>query len=143
MRSVTLSPPDPQDILDLDDLRQRAGGDEDLVLELLGDFLERTAAMAAIAEAAAAGKFDETSKLAHRLKGSLLALGAKAAARSAAQVEHQASAISADPQPAARDLIEASMRVLDTRFHQACASMRAALAGASVMTPRMSSGWRR
>lgn len=142
MRSVTLSPPDPKDTLDLDDLRERAGGDEDLVLELLGDFLDRTAEMTAIAESAAADEFDKTSRLAHRLKGSLLALGARAAARSAAQLEHQASAMSVDSQPAARELLAASIRVLDTRLYQACASMRGALSGATAVTPRMSSGWR-
>lgn len=120
------SPPLP--VLDLADLRERAGDDEELVLELLGDFLECAQELEGIADAAAASEFEKTSKLAHRVKGALLTLGAKAAARAASLVEYQASALSTRGDEAGRGSAELLVAVGHLRvcFDEACAAMRAA-----------------
>lgn len=138
-------PSDPLDILDLAELRERAGHDEELVCELLGDFLDRAGEIVTLNEAASAGDYTKVSRLAHRLKGSLLALGAKAAARAASTVEHQATARAADPGAAATDptpLLTASLAALTVRHQEACCAMRAAREPVTTMATSTSSGWR-
>lgn len=135
-------PSDPRDVLDLEELRVRAGRDEDLVIELLGDFLERTSEMSALAASVAIGDFLTTSKLAHRLKGALLALGAKAAARAAMAVEHQAAALAAETTaPLSAESLEGAVAALRTHCAEACAAMQAACDAAPVKRDQ-ASGWR-
>lgn len=141
----SLSPPDPLDILDLAELRERAGHDEELVVELLGDFLDRAGEVATLTEAANAGDYTKAARLAHRLKGSLLALGAKAAARAASTVEHQAAARAADTTASPGDaspLLTASIAALTVRHAEACCAMRAAREPVTSVTTASSSGWR-
>ena len=127
-------------ILDLAELRDRAGGDEELVMELLGDFLTRATEVTLIADAANAGDYTKTSKLAHRTKGSLLALGAKAAARAASDVEHQSAMLrDGEPSSTMSAQLAASLATLAARFDEACTAMRDAQTAAPAS---VSSGWR-
>jgi HPt (histidine-containing phosphotransfer) domain-containing protein len=130
-------------VLDLAELRDRAGGDEELVMELLGDFLTRATEVTLITDAAQVGDYVKTSKLAHRTKGSLLALGAKAAARAASDVEHQSAMLrDGGPSEAITAQLAASLATLASRFDEACKAMRDAQSGATAVTPSLSSGWR-
>lgn len=112
-------------------------------MELLGDFLTREGEVKQIETAAAAEDWTKVAKLAHRSKGSLLALGAKAAARAASDVEHQ-SAMLRDGGPSAkvRTQLEASLATFAQRFDEACGAMRAAQSSVTDVTPSLSSGWR-
>ena len=112
-------------------------------MELLGDFLTRATEVTLITDAANAGDFVKTSKLAHRTKGSLLALGAKAAARAASDVEHQSAMLrDGGPSEAVSAQLVTSLATLAARFDEACEAMRDAQNGASVVTRSLSSGWR-
>jgi HPt (histidine-containing phosphotransfer) domain-containing protein len=135
--STAPSPPDARhvaavDVLDLDDLRDRAGGDESLVHELISDFLESGVAMSALRAAVDAQAFGEVGKLAHRLRGALLALGAKTAGKGAGEVEHEAAAL------ASGSLDATSVRALSIKLdelgvsvEEARAAMRAIVDGSS------------
>jgi len=79
--------------LDLAELRDRASNDDELVVELLQDFLSRRSTTFDLKCACTRGSFKELSRLAHRLKGTLLALGAKPAASAASDVEVIASGL--------------------------------------------------
>ena len=119
----------PIDVFDLDDLRARAGHDEALVYDVLEDFLRcgvRTSELRCAAEARA---FGELGKAAHRLRGTLLALGARTAGRIAGDVELRASALAKGTGlPDALSLaLSLSLAELTVRFDEACDAMRAVL----------------
>lgn len=77
-------------VLDLPELRTRAGGDEAFVRDLLSDFLTHSAGWSAtLREACESGAFAEAGRLTHRLRGALGALGAKSASQAAEAVERR------------------------------------------------------
>ena len=128
--------------LDLEDLRDRVGGDEELLVELMDDFIHRGVGISELLVAAETQAFAEVSKRAHRLKGSLLALGAKPAGKAASNVELQAStlaAASSPPDPAAIAALAVAVAELSVRFDEARRAMETVLAGASAMAPASSS----
>jgi HPt (histidine-containing phosphotransfer) domain-containing protein len=122
--------------LDLEGLRCRAGHDDALVCALIEDFIQRDAAMSELRTAIEREAFGSASELAHRMKGSLLALGANAAARRAAEVEQQASALSVDTahDSRTRPALAIAMVELTASLGEALDAMRAVSQGASLMT---------
>lgn len=75
-------------LLDLDDLRDRVCGDEELVRELLADFVALADDLVdGLAQAVHSGDRSATKAAAHRLKGALLAIGANRAAASTRTLE--------------------------------------------------------
>lgn len=78
--------------IDFADLNARAGGDQTLAREILGDLLvivERERPL--LREACRSRSFADTARRVHRLRGSLLAVGAGWAARRALRVEEYAN----------------------------------------------------
>lgn len=76
-------------------------GGGDLVSELITVFAEQTRAIVAALEASGSGQADEqTGRLAHRLAGSAVTLGATGIAAVARQIEAEADAHRADAVPA-------------------------------------------
>lgn len=65
------------ELLDRESLLRRVGGKENLVSELIGHFLrEMPKQIQEITEALAVGDFNQSARLAHRLKGAALSIGA-------------------------------------------------------------------
>jgi HPt (histidine-containing phosphotransfer) domain-containing protein len=114
------------DVLALHELRERTGHDEALLCELLDDFLAHVATRE-LGAAVEAQAFGTANALAHRMKGSLLTLGAKAAARSAGEVEEQAEALAVATAPDASALhaLAIAMADLTERLADALDAMRA------------------
>ncbi len=111
--------------LDIEDLRARAGDDESLVVELLESFLERGVVSNEIHAAAEARAYEEVVNLVHRLRGSLLALGATSSAHVAGEVEAYASTIvTGEAGPDACSTLAAALADLDVRLNQAVQAMR-------------------
>jgi len=80
--------------IDFEALRERTGGDEDLIREVFADFLAHEERwLDELREAVFREAFGEAAKLAHRLRGALLALGASPAGQLAAGVEERAGAL--------------------------------------------------
>lgn len=79
-------------VLDLVELRARAGDDESFVSDLLTDFLTHSTGWSAtLREACESGAFVEAGRLLNRLRGALGALGAKSASVAAEAVERRIS----------------------------------------------------
>ncbi len=125
------------EVLDIESLRDRAGGDEPFLVELLEDFLGRGVSVEDLRAAASARDLDGLGRLAHRLKGSLLSLGATSAAAAASEVELRAStlAIAVDsPDSRALAALSNALDVLGERFDAACDAMRCVMDDATSMT---------
>lgn len=77
-----------QPVLDLTILRQQFGDDDDLLREVVLDYREqRREIVAQIHRAFERGNLNAVAEHTHQLKGSLLTLGAQAAARAASELE--------------------------------------------------------
>ncbi len=127
-----------KEVLDLQELRDRAGGDEALVLELLGDFLDGGMGLNELCDAVQGHAFEETSRLAHRLEGALLALGAREAATAAREVELHAAALVGGGPPPLDESVERLSFVRDAlirSYDDACRAMRSVVDDAMAMTP--------
>lgn len=125
------------EVLDLAELRARAGHDEALVCELLEDFVGRAAGISELRGAAESHAFDEMGKMAHRLRGALLALGARSAGAVAEEVELQASALAIGtgaPDSLSLWVLSLALAELSKRVEEARDAMRAVLASAIAMT---------
>ena len=80
-------------VLDLDDMLDRVGGDEALMRDVLGVFLDEAAGMTASARAAVAARdAAAVERAAHSLKGALLNVSAPRAAALAHRLEQLARA---------------------------------------------------
>lgn len=126
------------DVLDLEALRDRAGRDEPLVVELLEDFLCRDVSMSDVLAAAEAGDFVRLDELAHRLKVALVSLSAARAASAASAVELRAAtlAISKDaPDLRAIAALSAALVELGERFEEVSDAMRSVMDDATSVTP--------
>lgn len=125
------------EVLDIEALRERAGYDEPFVVELLEDFLCRGVSMQEVHAAAESRNLEALGRLAHRLKGSLLSLGAASAASAAGDVEVRAAtlAIAADSNDS-RGLaaLSVALDVLGERFDAACDAMRCVMDDATSVT---------
>jgi HPt (histidine-containing phosphotransfer) domain-containing protein len=129
------------EVLDIGALRERAGGDEPFVVELLEDFLCRGVSMQDVHAAAGARDLAALGRLAHRLKGSLLSLGAISAASAAGEVEVRAAtlAIAADPHDTRGfGALSVAIDVLGERFDAACDAMRCVMDDATSVTSLVS-----
>ena len=81
--------------VDLAALRERACQDDELVREVLLDFLSTSDELVGeMIGFANTGRFAEAAARAHRVRGALLALGAGRAAEAATEVEHLATTLS-------------------------------------------------
>jgi HPt (histidine-containing phosphotransfer) domain-containing protein len=81
--------------VDLPALRERACQDDELVREVLLDFLSTSDELVGeMIGFANTGRFSEAAARAHRVRGALLALGANRAAEAATEVEHLATTFS-------------------------------------------------
>jgi CheY-like chemotaxis protein len=127
-------------VLDLEALSERAGNDDELVRELLGDFLvlsegsplEVVAAIDTNEHGVAAGK-------AHRLRGALLAIGAVVAGRAMGEVEAHASSPSSATEPKRAELAHA-LRTALTAIDEARAEVGRFLGTAAALDrPRIAS----
>jgi HPt (histidine-containing phosphotransfer) domain-containing protein len=77
-----------QELFDQQDFLYRLDGDEELMHDIIGVFLEHTPVQAsALAEALKQGDLETGAKLAHQLKGSCANLSASACSKLAAAVE--------------------------------------------------------
>ena len=75
-------------VIDTSVLYQQLGGDNDFLAEVIVDFRQQRVQISAqIKQALAEKQFIKVSEHAHRIKGSLLTLGAKPAANAAFDVE--------------------------------------------------------
>ncbi len=126
------------EVLDLEALRDRAGRDEPVVVELLEDFLCRDVSMSDVLAAAEAGDLARLTELAHRLKVALVSLSAARAASAASAVELRAAtlAIAED----ASDLraiaaLSAALVELGERFEELSDAMRSVMDEATSVTP--------
>lgn len=129
------------EVLDVESLRDRAGRDEPFVVELLEDFLCRGVCMHDVLAAAEARDLDALGRLAHRLKGSLLSLGASSAAAAAGEVELRAAtlAISTNAHdPRGVSALSNALKVLGERFDVACDAMCCVMDDATSVTPLVS-----
>ena len=126
--------------LDLAELRDRASNDDELVVELLQDFLSRRSTTFDLKCACTRASFKELSRLAHRLKGTLLALGAKPAASAASAVEVIASGLigtSEQTSEAPRlSALSGAVDVLCARLDETVSAMQSVVDVANAMTPR-------
>ena len=81
-------PTEPPEHVDLDALRERLGGDEDLVREALALFREDTAReFERLETAVASASYDAIERSAHKIKGAAGNVGANAVAQTAARIE--------------------------------------------------------
>ena len=129
------------EVLDVESLRDRAGRDEPFVVELLEDFLCRGVCMHDVLAAAEARDLDALGRLAHRLKGSLLSVGAASAASAAGEVVVRAATLAiAGDAPDSRGFASLSVAidVLGERFDAACDAMRCVMDDATSVTPLVS-----
>lgn len=86
--AVAAAPALDPSVFDVEDLRRRAGKDEALVRELVGDFLGVIGPMRdAVTRARDAQDWEALSAAAHRVRGTLLAVGAPGPAARAGDVE--------------------------------------------------------
>lgn len=125
------------ELLDLAALRDRAGHDEALVCELLEDFLARGVGTSQLCSALEAHAFGELATLAHRLRGALLALGARSAGAVAEEVERQAATLAIGT--GASDklslwVLSLALTELGKRVDEARDAMREVLESATAMT---------
>lgn len=129
------------EVLDIEALRDRAGRDEPFVVELLEDFLCRGVTMQDLLAAAEASELERLGKLAHKLKGALLSLGATSAAASAGEVELRAGTLAIAPdasEPRGLAALATSLAELGRRFDAARDAMRCVMDDATSMTPTSS-----
>ena len=124
----------PSEIFDLSDLRYRAGYDEELVLDAVQTFLASPNAIPDLCAAVKEDAFEKASRGAHRVKGSLLALGAKLAATAAGDVERIAL------ETKDRVVLLAAIDELAFRLAEACDAMKDVVANAKPMTLPASCG---
>ncbi|MBS2020707.1 MAG: response regulator [Deltaproteobacteria bacterium] len=123
-------------VLDLAELLARAGGDAELVRELLADFLTHSAGWSAtLREACESGAFTEAGRLAHRLRGALSGLSARSAALAAEAVEHHLAAGVGGVGSEVRAKLALALPDLERRLEHVRAAARAHLEG----PPRASS----
>jgi len=123
-------PPVPADVarepVDFAGLRARAGGDEALVREVIGDFLSlRATWMRELRDAVEEASLPDVSHAAHRVRGALFALGAGIAGARAAELE--AIAGEADGATSTSSRLRATLESLEEAVESAAASMRAHL----------------
>lgn len=79
------------DIIDIEVLRRNTAGDRDLIAELIGIFQQELPSIqSAILAGRVAADGNAIARSAHKLKGSLLVLGARCAATAAESLELQA-----------------------------------------------------
>ncbi len=108
-------------MIDLRALRERTGHDEELVREVMQDFLSVSDRMMdEVVRSVEAGALPDASLHSHRLRGALTVLGATRAASAAGQLE-SATGKAADAGPSLSSMVVALREQVD----QACASMRA------------------
>lgn len=113
--------------VDLPALRARAGNDEELLREVLGDFLRDVGSLRGAVEVSIDdGRFGDAGRAAHRIRGALLALGADRAALAASALEDGAGALVAvtEPTEAQRDQVSAQLVTFATCLADACAEMK-------------------
>lgn len=80
-----------QPIIDLNLLRQQFGEDDDLLCEIIKDYREQRVDISAeIHDSLARNDTTAAAEHAHQIKGSLLTLGAQAAAHAASELESAA-----------------------------------------------------
>jgi HPt (histidine-containing phosphotransfer) domain-containing protein len=116
--------------LDLPALRARASNDEELVREVLDDFLRDVGALRGAVDASVDDRhFADAGRAAHRIRGALLALGAGPAAAAASALEAGACALGTvtDPSEAQRGEVSALLLTFRRRLDEACAAMRSYL----------------
>lgn len=118
--------------LDLAALFERASQDEELVREVLQDFLATSDAMLReLVTSVEAREFSTAAAKAHRLRGALLALGATRAAQAAGEVELAGFAIAGTSAMTAAhgDALANTLVVLQERLASACSEMRRFVGG--------------
>jgi HPt (histidine-containing phosphotransfer) domain-containing protein len=119
----TAAPPQ----VDIPALRARAGDDEELVREVLADFLRDVGDLRGVVDGSVGdGRFADAGRAAHRIRGALLALGAGPAAGAASALEACAFTLASGTEPAAveRGQIAALLAVFGACLDAACAEMR-------------------
>ena len=89
--------------LDLIHLARQCGGDHELEAELLGLFRLQSRALAAQLSDPLNASLESKAKIAHKLCGSALAVGARRVAGAARRLEEYASAIRRRTSPSAKD----------------------------------------
>ncbi len=130
------------EVLDIEAIRNRAGCDEPVVVELFEDFLCRGVSMQEVRAAAEARDFDGLGQLARRLKGELLALCAASAAAGAGEVELRAATLAIagnSPDPRALAALSNALDVLGERFEETCDAMCSVMDDATSVAPLVSS----
>lgn len=101
-------------VIDASVLEQQLGGDEEFLAEVVKDYrAQRKEISAQLGAAYERGEWAEISSLAHRLKGSLLTLGARASADAAWQVESLARDQASQPVGEALAALERELDRLD------------------------------
>lgn len=113
---MSTSPTDmtaPVPIIDLTLLRQQFGEDDALLGEIIKDYREqRIEITAQIRTSLASGDTASAAEHAHQIKGSLLALGAQAAANAASELERAARSSDIEGARAAMSQFEAQLDTL-------------------------------
>jgi hypothetical protein len=130
------------EVLDVDALWKRAGGDVPFVVELFEDFLGRGVGAPDLLDAAEVRDFAQVQELAHCLKASLVALAATSAATVAGEVELRAATLAiARGAPDTRAIAALSVALLELceRFDEAAEAMRSVMDAATSLTPSVSS----
>jgi len=98
--------------IDLAALLVRAGNDDDLMREVIGDFLAGSHELVtSVVTAAAAGDHGAAAAHAHRIRGALLALSAGPAALAAGEVEQLAANVGTATADASAERLAAAVRV--------------------------------
>jgi HPt (histidine-containing phosphotransfer) domain-containing protein len=111
-------------VIDLNALRERTGHDEELVREVMRDFLAVSEQMVGeVARSVEAGDFPDVSRHSHRLRGALTVLGATTAASAAGQLESASGRTT--PPPDAHAWLTSMVAALREQVDEACAQMRA------------------